>query len=135
MGKPIRLQGPSVAGQRVDLGEYAGKAVLIQYWATSCDTAKADMAAIKELVKKYRPDFQVLGVSLDDRKPDLAAYLKENPLPWPQIHEEGALDGRLANEMGIITVPTMILIDKQGKVVRRAIEVAELDQELKKLLR
>jgi hypothetical protein len=135
VGKPIRLQGPSVAGPRVDLGEYAGKAVLIQYWATSSDRAKADMAAIKDLVKKYGPDFQVLSVSLDDRKPDLAAYLKENPLPWPQIYEEGALDGRLANEMGIVTVPTMILIDKQGKVVRRAIEVAELDQELKKLLR
>ena len=135
VGKAIQLQGQSVAGPRIDLGEYAGKAVLIQYWATSSDTAKADMAAIKELVRKYGADFQVLGVSLDDRKPDLTAYLKENPLPWPQIYEEGALDGRLANEMGIITVPTMILIDKQGKVVRRAVEVAELDQELKKLLR
>ena len=48
---------------------------------------------------------------------DLDAYLKEHPLPWPQIFEKGGLDSRPANELGILTVPTMILIDGNGKVV------------------
>ena len=134
VGKQIQLQGTSVTGQRVDLGEYMGKVVLVQYWATWCEPAKTDMAALKELTKRYSPKFAVVGVSLDTRRQELDAYLRENPLPWPQLHEEGGLDSRLANEMGIITVPTMMLIDKDGKVVRRSLDVAEIDKELKKLL-
>jgi thiol-disulfide isomerase/thioredoxin len=134
VGKQIQLQGTSVTGQRVDLGEYLGKVVLVHYWATWSEPAKTDMAALKELTKRYSPNFTVIGVSLDTRRPELDAYLRENPLPWPQLHEEGGLDSRLANEMGIITVPTMMLIDKDGKVVRRSLDVAEIDKELKKLL-
>jgi hypothetical protein len=66
---------------------------------------------------------------------DLNAYLQENPLPWPQIHEQGGLDSRPANQLGILTVPTMILIDKNGKVVSRNVSVAELDKQLKTILR
>ena len=69
------------------------------------------------------------------RSGDLNAYLTENPLPWAQIYEEGSLDSRPANALGILTVPTMILVDQQGKVVNRNIAVADLEPELKKLIR
>ena len=135
VGKRIAVRGKTITGDQADLAEYRGKVVLIQYWATWCEPAKADMAALKELSKKYRSNFRVLGVSLDGRRQDLTAYLKENPLPWPQIYEEGGLDSRPANDSGIMTVPTMILVDKDGKVVHRNVDVAELDRELKKLIR
>lgn len=134
VGKRIKLQGKSPSGDSVDLSDYRGKVVLIQYWATWCEPAKSDMAAMKELLAKYGRSFGIIGVNLDNRRQDLMDYLAENPLPWPQIFEQGGLDSRPANELGIITVPTMILIDRDGKVVRRAIDVAELDRELRKLI-
>lgn len=135
VGKRVAISGKTTSGDPVSLDDFRGKAVLVQYWATWCEPAKADMAALKELVGKYRGQFRVLGVSLDSRPADLAAYLKENPLPWPQIFETGGLDSRPANQLGILTVPTMILIDAEGKVVNRNISVAELDKELKTMLR
>ena len=66
---------------------------------------------------------------------DLNAYLGENPLPWPQIFEPGGLDSRPANVFGILTVPTMILVDQQGKVINRGISAADVEAELKKLIR
>ena len=66
---------------------------------------------------------------------DLNAYLADNPLPWPQIFEPGGLDSRPANVLGILTVPTMILVDQQGKVVSRNIAAADLETELKRLIR
>ncbi|MCH7725945.1 MAG: thioredoxin, partial [Planctomycetes bacterium] len=65
----------------------------------------------------------------------LANYLRSSPLPWPQLYEEGGLDSRLANELGILTMPMMILVDKYGKVVRRNMHASEIETELKKLLR
>ncbi|MBN2294847.1 MAG: redoxin domain-containing protein [Pirellulales bacterium] len=133
-GKPFELSGTTAEGKTLDLDNYRGKAVLVQYWATWCKPAKTAMPTLRELTTKYRGSFQVVGVNLDNRLEDLNTYLEENELPWPQIHESGGLDSRPANEFGILTVPTMVLVDKQGKVVRRNIPLAELDDELKKML-
>ncbi len=135
VGKVIDLGGQSPLGSPVDLASYRGKVVLIQYWATWSGPAKADMPTLKELWNKYGRQFTIVGVSLDNNVKDLNAYLGENPLPWPQIFEPGGLDSRPANVLGILTVPTMILVDQQGKVVARGVSAAELEAEVKKLIR
>lgn len=136
VGKSIDLKGPSPTGGTVALTQYAGKVVVIQYWATWCEPAKADLAQLKELQAKYgKSGLTIIGVSLDGRKEDLMEYLKTNRLPWAQIYEPGGLDSRLANDLGILTLPTMILIDKQGRVANRNVHVTELDREVNSLLR
>ena len=134
VGKPIALSGKSPSGDTIDLATYRGKVVLIQYWAT-WSPAKNDMAVLKQLATKYEKDFTVLGVCLDSNVKDLNAYLADNPLPWQQIFEEGGPESRPANLLGIITVPTMILVDAQGKTVSRNIQAADVEAELKKLIR
>ena len=136
VGKTITLRGKTPSGDAVDLAKYHGKVVLIQYWATWCEPAKADMASLKKLLDKHgRSGFSVIGVNLDSRATDLDAFLSKNRLPWPQIFEKGGLDSRPANELGILTLPTMILVDKTGKVVNRNIQVAELERAVEGLLR
>ena len=135
VGKPVALNGQSPTGGAVDVAKYQGKVVLIQYWATWSAPAKADMATLKELWNKFSGSFVVVGVSLDHNVKDLNAYLSENPLPWPQIFEEGGLDSRPANLLGILTVPTMILVDQQGKVVSRNVAIADVEAEVKKLVK
>ncbi len=134
VGKELALSGQSPMGGPVDLADYRGKVVLVQYWATWSAPSKNDMATLKELWNKYGRSFTIVGVSLDNNAKDLNAYLAENPLPWPQIFEPGGLDSRPANLLGILTVPTMILIDPQGKVLSRNIATADLETELKKLV-
>ena len=136
VGKAISLQGKSPTGGVVDLATFRGKVVLVQFWASWCEPCKADMAALKELLTKYgSAGFNIIGVNLDSRREDMAAYLAESRVRWPQIFEEGGLDSRPANELAILTLPTMILVDQQGKVVHRNVHVAELDRELKRLIR
>ena len=136
VGKPIRLKGPSaIGGKPVDLAQFKDKApVLIQYWATWCEPALVDIAQLKEVQAKYPKELAVVGVSLDNKADDLAGYLREHKLPWPQIFEPGGLDSRLANEMGILTLPTMILVGKDGKVVNRNVHITELEREVGNLL-
>ena len=108
--------------------------VLIQYWATWCAPAKNDMAMLKQLVAKYGKSFTVLGICLDNNAKDLSAFLAENPLALA-ADLRGRRPGQPAGQpLGIITVPTMILVDQQGKVVNRNIQTAEIEAELKKLL-
>jgi thiol-disulfide isomerase/thioredoxin len=135
VGKAIPLKGKTINGGQVyDLSRIKGKAVLIQYWATWCEPCKADMPLLKELRTKYK-DFEVVGVCLDNDPQAMVAFLKQNDPRWPQLFEEGGLDRRLANEMGIQTLPTMVLLDKQGLVVNRNIRADELEGELQRVLK
>jgi peroxiredoxin len=134
VGKTIRLQGKSATGKgMVDLANYKGKVVLIHYWSSAYGACTVDIPLLQSLIAKYGKNFAVLGVSFDDDPQTLLAFLKQNHLPWEQIYEKGGLDSRLANEMGILTMPTMILVDKQGKVINRGTHAAELDSELRNL--
>jgi thiol-disulfide isomerase/thioredoxin len=136
VGKAIPLKGKTLSGQTFDLAAASGKLVLIHYWATWCEPCKQDMETIKSLQAKYGSQgFYPVGVNLDNDPKDANTYLRGKSLPWPQLYEPGGLDSRLASELGILTLPTMILVGKDGKVHSRNIHGGELDAELKKLLR
>jgi thiol-disulfide isomerase/thioredoxin len=136
VGKTIQLKGRSTEGSPVDLAQFRGRVVLIQYWATWCGPCKADMAAIKDLLEKYgAAKFGIIGVNLDTTLDEAKKFLAEKRFPWPHIFEQGGLDSRPANEMGILSLPTMILVDQDGKVVNRNVHVAELSGELDSLIR
>ena len=135
VGKVLSFRGKGPGGETVDLAKYRGQVVLLQFWSTAYNPCKLDMPVLKELVSKYDGQFTVVSVSLDDRLEDLNGYLKSTRLPWPQIYETGGLDSRPANDLGIISLPTMLLLDQNGKVVNRSVRVADLEPELKKLFR
>ena len=135
VGKPIELEGPTLDGTTLSLSAYRGRVVLIQYWATWCEPCKLDMTTVKQLQAKYaKQGFAVIGVDLDGDRALADNYVRANPVPWKQIYEPGGLDSRLAQELGIITLPTMILVDREGKVLNRNIHAGELDDELGKRL-
>lgn len=136
VGQPMRLAGTSTDGKKVDLASYKGKVVLVHYWATWCEPCKEDMAVMRQMQAKYGArGFQLIGVSLDSQRDALTQFLGQNRLAWPQLFEEGGLDSRYALEMGVLTLPTMILVGPDGKVISRSLHISQLDTELSKLIK
>ena len=139
VGKPMSLQAKTIDGKQFDIAAAKGKngkIVLVHYWATWCEPCKQDLETIRALQAKYSAQgFLPVGVNLDNEPRDAMAFLRTKTLPWPQLYETGGLDSRLATEMGILTLPTMILVGRDGNVINRNIHAGELDAELKKQLR
>jgi thiol-disulfide isomerase/thioredoxin len=135
VGKSIVLKGTGLRNEEVDSTQYQGKILLVTFWATWAEPVKRDLPELAKIYQKYHGNgFEIVGVSLDSEKSDLDAFLKETPIAWPQIFEPGGMDSRLATEFGIISLPTMILVDAQGKVLNRNIRTAsELDRQLEKV--
>ncbi len=133
VGKTLRFEGKTTDGKTLNVSQLKGKYVLIHYWATWCDSCLEDMKLIDLLTRKHKQFFPV-GVNLDTDPNLLSAFLKKNQLKWPQIYEKGGLDSRPAVQLGIPTVPTMILIDDRGEVVSRNIHISELQEFLLKNL-
>ncbi len=136
VGKVLPLVSKTITGEKFDLSAYRGKTVLLHYWATNSPVALTDLAALKDIQAKYaRENVVVVGISLDDKAETLTAYLKQNRLPWVNLHEDGGMQGRLASQMGILIVPTIMLVDKDGKVVHRGLHITEVDREVGTLVR
>lgn len=137
VGKPIGFQGPTLTGDNFTLEKLKGKTVLIHFWATWCEPCKAEFADLKNLHAKYGKDgFEIVSVSVDEVKSDVEAYLKQNALPWLHLYDEGGLEGSpLAAQLGVIALPTMIMIDRDGKVIERGLSLTQVERELKKQAR
>ncbi len=135
VGKPLSLEGPTADGRKLDLAQLKGRHVLIHYWATWCDPCKDDIKKLDKLVAEYGGQFVPVGINVDTDPQLLAEFLRRNRLSWPQIHEEGGLNSRLAVDLGILIVPTMILIDEEGKVVNRNVLIGEVEDYLSKKIR
>lgn len=136
VGNPIPLAGNTLDAKQLSLAAYRGKTVLIHYWATWCEPCKQDLEILKQIQAKFAAQgLALIGVNLDSDRALAVQFLRSQPLPWPQLYEPGGLDSRFATEMGILTLPTMILVDNEGKVINRSIHAGELDEELSKRLR
>lgn len=136
VGKSVSIKGQGLQGDAIDTSQARGKSVLVVFWASwGGQSVRREMPDLVKLAEKYRgKNLEVVGVSLDNDKAELEAFLKEHQVAWPQIFEPGGIDSRLATEYGIISLPTMFLIDGQGKVVHRNLRTAsEVERQLEKL--
>jgi peroxiredoxin len=136
-GKTIVIRGTSLQGETIDTGQSRGKSVLVVFWASwGGQSVRRELPDLVKLSEKYQgKGLVIVGVSLDNDKAELEAFIKEQRLTWPQIFEPGGIDSRLATEYGIISLPTMFLMDGQGKVLNRGLRTAsEVERQLDKLL-
>ncbi len=136
VGTKLVLRGPGLDGQEISTAQYKGKTLLVFFWASWAGPIKTDLPELTKLSQKYKDKgFEILGINLDNERASLDTFLKTNPFPWPQIFEENGMDSRLSTEFGIISLPTMFLVDPQGNVVNRSIRSAsELERQLEKVL-
>jgi hypothetical protein len=61
--------------------------------------------------------------------------LKKTQAPGVHLFTSGGLEGKLATDYGIMVLPSLFLVDKDGKVLNRTVQVIGLEEELKKILK
>lgn len=135
-GQPLPLAGTRIDGAAWDWSAYRGKVVLVEFWASWCQPWRAALPRLKDLYARcHDRGFEVVGVSLDHDRAELARFLDGARLPWTVLHDLDG-DGRrpLATLYGIATVPVAILVDREGKVASLPAGGEELERLLPKLL-
>lgn len=132
-GKPLKVAGTGLDGKPVSLDDYKGKPVVVVYWTSADAKDIQDLAALK--TKMGAKGFDILSVNLDADKATATAAAKDGLSEIATIFEPGGMESRLANEMGIISTPTMFLVDSKGNVANRKIRKAtEVEKALEKTL-
>jgi Thioredoxin-like len=138
-GKTMTLSGKTSTGSAFDLTSLKGKVVAVYYWAGYSDAYEKDFEALKKLHAKLgAKGFEIVTVSLDDSPEDAQGRLQKAGLPGTHViqpsAEGGGLNGPLAIQYGIMGVPNLFLVGKDGKVISRMLHSGDLETAVQKAL-
>jgi len=119
---------PDMAGQKVELKDYRGKVVFLNFWATWCLTCEEEMPSMERLYQKFKgKPFEMLTVSIDkDGKNVVADYLEKFGLTFPALLDPKSKIGKLYRTTG---VPETFIINKEGYITHKAIGPRKWDTE------
>jgi thiol-disulfide isomerase/thioredoxin len=134
-GQIMKLSGPTLADAtaNADLDQLRGKIAIVYYWASWNSQCVGDFAKLKALLEAHK-DVGLLLVNLDEKAADARTFLIKTPAPPAiQLHQDKGLEARLATDFGVLNLPTLFLVGKDGKVVSTRTQVATLEEEIKKL--
>jgi thiol-disulfide isomerase/thioredoxin len=130
VGKPFNLAGKLTSGEDLKWQNYRDKITVVDFWATWCTLCMIEHDKLKQVHSQFAGrGLEVVGVSIDTDKEELTKYLREHQIPWITLY--GKEPQEVATKYGVRGVPTLFLIDAEGKVLMRANTVAELEPQIK----
>jgi cytochrome c biogenesis protein CcmG/thiol:disulfide interchange protein DsbE len=121
--------------QTLDLANYRGKVVLLDFWATWCTPCRDEIPRFVEFQNKYRErGLQVIGISMDDDAKPVREFYRQFKMNYPV-----ALGNEKIAEAygGVLGLPITFLIGREGRVAAKHIgelDMSVLEQEIETLL-
>jgi peroxiredoxin len=106
-------------GRELKLGDFRGRYVLLDFWASWCAPCLAEMPGMLSVQEQFGKDprFAMIGISLDERPADAASVVKSHGLSWPQ--GLAGPDSPVVSAYGATAIPATFLIGPDGTVIAK----------------
>lgn len=113
------------SGNTKKFSDYRGKPLIINVWASWCGPCRAEMGSLDRLARRYGgKQLNVIGISTDDDGNAAAAFIKHSKISFINF-----LDSKLflENMLGANTIPLTVLVDANGRVLKKIRGAREWD--------
>jgi thiol-disulfide isomerase/thioredoxin len=136
VGKPAPdFTQTDINGKPVALSSFKGHYVLVDFWASWCGPCRAENPAVLKAYRAYHSKgFDILGVSLDEKKDKWLAAIKKDGLEWRQVSDLKGWENSVAQLYGVLGIPMNYLLDKDGKIIAKSLRGEDLEKTLAELV-
>ena len=105
-------------GTEDNLSAYAGKVVLMDFWATWCGPCIAALPKMRNLAQAHPGErFEILGISVDAELETVTDFMEDEPMPWSHWHV--GVGSELGLSWNIAGYPTYVVVDADGVIRSR----------------
>jgi peroxiredoxin len=120
-------------GEKISIGQYRGKVLLLFFWSTTSKPAKDEIANLKWIEEKFQDKgLAVVGVSLDEgdllSSADFSRWVEANTISWPQFYDGRGADNQLAGLFRVSSVPFVFVIQRDGTLADAGLTGKDLEQ-------
>jgi peroxiredoxin len=135
---PVGTPAPDLIdplGDKHPIADFHGRCVVLDFFATWCGDCRKDMPEMKKLYQKYDMEgVEFMGVSFDTSSDVLQNYMDKEPIPWRVVSELKKMkESQMAKDYHIQWIPTMYLLDTEGRVLLATVEIDKLKAKLAEL--
>lgn len=105
-----------IDGKKINLSDYKGKVVILDFWATWCGPCRRGVPDLVSIQKNYKDKVVVIGISLDDErtKKDIVPFMNQYGVNYPVVYGTSEV---VMNYGNIRAIPTSFIIDQNGNIV------------------
>jgi peroxiredoxin len=119
-----------LTGKNFTLSAQKGKPVLLIFITTWCPTCRSEMPRYSSIYKKYsRHGLEVVNIDIEEPREKVLRFAEKYNVPYRMLLDE---KGKVAETYRIVGIPSMVLIDKDGKVLSK--QYLAMDRLLENLL-
>ena len=102
-------------GKTIDLSQFKGQVVMINFWATWCAPCRQEMPLLEDIYKKYKPmGFTLVGVNVEPDAKGAEAWLsKQKPVSFPIAFDT---DSKVSKMYKVAVMPSTVFVDRKGNI-------------------
>ena len=117
-----QIFGTTLDGDQLDVADYRGKVVVLNFWASWCPPCRAEAPNLVEVAEQTEAEgVQFIGVNVKNAKDEARAFERNKGVPYPSLHDQpGVLLTRFRKLVPQIP-PTTLLLDREGRIAGRFI--------------
>ncbi|WP_226920578.1 TlpA family protein disulfide reductase [Georgenia subflava] len=118
---PISLVGTTYSGEELDLADWRGDVVVVNFWYAACPPCRAEASDLRDIHTDYTPQgVKMVGINPRDGVGTAQAFERTFEVPYPSLHDQDA--GGVAAFEGLVplqAMPSTVVLDRQGRVAAR----------------